>query len=303
MEQGKRHAGIISVPANPDNLGLWPELANLGMKLLAFDTSTEQMSIAVAVNLTAGDGAGPATWRVWRHTGAGGAQASTGLIAGAMALLQEAGVTLAALDAVCFGSGPGSFTGLRTACAVAQGLAYGVQVPVLPVDSLLALAEAARFAAFPDASEGQVMALLDARMDEIYTGLYRYQRDLHGAVHWVSLAAPALVRPQDVATLAASPQAQQLPLWLAGNAMAVYADRMQLDTLLPGVTAVPAVPLADAIVRLAPQLLAAGHAVPAAQALPIYVRDKVAQTTAERLALKQAQAPATAPGIAPCKAA
>jgi len=262
------------------------------MKLLAFDTSTEQMSIAVAV--TADDGAGAANWQVWRHTGAGGAQASTGLIAGAMALLQEAGMALAGLDAICFGSGPGSFTGLRTACAVAQGLAYGVQVPVLPVDSLLALAETARFANFPDAPGGQVMALLDARMDEIYTGLYRYQRDPHGAVHWTSLAEPALVRPQDVGALAIA-AAHGGPMWLAGNAMAVYADRMQLDTALPGVPVVPALPLADALLRLAPQLLAAGQAVPAAQALPVYVRDKVAQTTAERLALKQAQMLATTP--------
>ena len=98
------------------------------MKLLAFDTSTESMSIAV------GDGV-----RVWEHTGAGGAKASATLIPAILALLQEAGLALRQLDAIAFGRGPGSFTGLRTACSVAQGLAFGAAVKVLPVDTLHAL--------------------------------------------------------------------------------------------------------------------------------------------------------------------
>ncbi|MBC7471527.1 MAG: tRNA (adenosine(37)-N6)-threonylcarbamoyltransferase complex dimerization subunit type 1 TsaB, partial [Ramlibacter sp.] len=77
------------------------------MKLLAFDTSTETMSIAVA------DGA-----RLWRHSGTGGAQASSTLIPAIQALLAEAGLGLRQLDAIAFGHGPGSFTGLRTACSV-----------------------------------------------------------------------------------------------------------------------------------------------------------------------------------------
>jgi len=271
------------------------------MKLLAFDTSTEQMSIAVGVSGGVGAAADAAGWQVWRHQGEGGAQASAHLIDRAMALLAEAGLELAALDAICFGCGPGSFTGLRTACAVAQGLAYGVDLPVLPVDSLLALAEAARMAQCPDATEVQVLALLDARMDEIYTGRYHYRDSgpvastgpaTPAAGHWQVLAPAALVQPHDVAGLAKAALPDG-PLLLAGNAMAVYAEAMQLDTQLPGVPRQHAVPLAEAMLRLAPDLLAVGAAVAAAQALPVYVRDKVAQTTAERMALKHVPSPAT----------
>src|SRR5690348_11811729 len=115
------------------------------MKLLAFDTSTEVMSIAVA------HGA-----QLWQHTGAGGAQASSTLIPAIQALMAQAGLQFEQLDAIAFGRGPGSFTGLRTACSVAQGLAFGAsarllpganvpsQVRVLPIDTLLAVAEEAR---------------------------------------------------------------------------------------------------------------------------------------------------------------
>ena len=114
------------------------------MNLLAFDTSTDALSIAVSRQ----DG-GPG--KVWHSSGPGGAQASSSLIGSVMDLLGQADLRLAELDAICFGSGPGSFTGLRTACSVAQGLAFGANVPVLPVPSLLALAQAARMDAAPDA--------------------------------------------------------------------------------------------------------------------------------------------------------
>ena len=101
------------------------------LKLLAFDTSTDRMSIALT------DGA-----RVWQHSGPGGALASTTLLPAILALLAEADLTLGQLDAVAFGRGPGSFTGLRTACSVAQGLAFGANqgagIPVLPIDTLRA---------------------------------------------------------------------------------------------------------------------------------------------------------------------
>ncbi len=242
------------------------------MKLLAFDTSTDRLSIAVSRD------DGPAAG-LWQQQGAGGAQASAGLIAGVLELMQQAGMALTELDAICFGCGPGSFTGLRTACAVAQGLAFGAGVPVLPVNSLLAVAEDARDNALPGARNAQVIALLDARMDEMYVARYALDDGV-----WSELQAAHLLRPESL--LLAEPG----QVIAAGNVFSVYGAR--LGGLPDAVPRIEALPQAAAMLRLAPQLLAAGRAVPAAQALPTYVRDKVAQTTAERAAIKAALAAA-----------
>lgn len=241
------------------------------MNLLAFDTSTDTLSIAVQ----RGDA-------VWQHTGAGGAQASAALIPAIQRLLAEAGLGFDTLDAIVFGRGPGSFTGLRTACAVAQGLAFGARngqgTPVLPVDTLLAVAEEARH------QHGctQVLAVLDARMNEVYSAHCTWQEATR---QWSTDADFGLCAPEAL-TLTDAAQ------WtVAGNAQAAYGER-----LLPQAHHVAALPTATALLRLAPALLAAGAAVPASEALPRYIRDKVAQTTAEREALRaQAAAGTTAP--------
>jgi tRNA threonylcarbamoyladenosine biosynthesis protein TsaB len=228
-------------------------------KLLAFDTSTEALSVAVR----RGE-------RVISRSGPGGAQASSSLIPLIQDLLAQAGLAMAELDAIAFGRGPGSFTGLRTACSVAQGLGFGAGVPLLPVDTLHAVAEEARhrFGAT------RVVALLDARMDELYAAHYDFGQPA-GAAEFD--AEPRLLSPEQV---------QVPPGWaLAGNVFSAYGDR------LPAAAARhEALPGAEAMLRLAPELLAAGRAVAPAQAWPLYVRDKVAQTTQERAALKAAQA-------------
>ncbi len=129
-------------------------MTHVDLNLLALDTSTDQLSVAVQ----------RADGQRFAHTGAGGAQASATLIPAVQALLAQAGLSLSDLRAIAFGRGPGSFTGLRTACSVAQGLAWGAGVPVLPIDTLLAVAEAARSAH----GATHVLALLDARMNEVY---------------------------------------------------------------------------------------------------------------------------------------
>ena len=212
-------------------------------KLLAFDTSTETMFIAVANGE-----------QLWQHKGEGGAKTSATLIPAIMALLREANVQLADLDAIVFGRGPGSFTGLRTACSVAQGLAFGANVKVLPIDTLLAVAEDARI----EHGVNRVVAVLDARMGEVYSAAYAFEAGQWHVESEIQLGRPdALHIPQNVAAV--------------GN-------------FAPANLA--AMPTATAMLRLAPAMLAAGKAVTADQALPLYVRDKVAQTTLEREAIK-----------------
>lgn len=246
------------------------------MKLLALDTSTEHLSLAVQ---RPGASAHEAPQQ-WLHTGPGGAQASASLLPALDALMAQAGLDYTELDAIVFGQGPGSFTGLRTACAVAQGLGFAAGVPLLPVNTLLAVAEAARAQHAPNAPQLRVLALLDARMDEVYAARYDYVADADRVTgHWQAHAAPVLCRPEwlpELPDLAACDA-------LAGNVFAVYAER--LPTLAMHAHW-PALPTASALLRLAPALLAAGAAVRAEHALPLYIRDKVAKTTAERMAEK-----------------
>ena len=247
------------------------------MNLLAFDTSTDTLSIAVARSHDD---------TVWAHSGPGGAQASATLIPTVLRLLAEAGLDFAQLDAIAFGRGPGSFTGLRTACAVAQGLAFGAHgagaIPVLPIDTLAAVAEEARH----QYGCTQVLATLDARMNEVYSARYQWHNGRwHGDDDFGLCAPEAVQAPQGWAVV--------------GNAHAVYGPR-----LAPGALHLHALPTAGALLRLAPGLIAAGLAVPAAEALPRYIRDKVAKTTAERDAERAAQntliaPPATAQPLQP----
>ena len=234
------------------------------MKLLAFDTSTETMSIAV------GDGA-----QLWEHTGDGGAKASATLIPAILSLLKQAGLALGELDGIAFGRGPGSFTGLRTACSVAQGLAFGAGVKVLPVDTLLALAEEARHRH----GASRIVAALDARMDEMYIARYDFS-----SAAAAPDAEPELVRPEAL---------QVPPGWaLAGNVFNAYGDRLATGNDA-AMSRIDALPTAAAMLRLAPSLIAAGHAVDADHALPRYIRDKVAKTTVERAAERAAIADIT----------
>jgi tRNA threonylcarbamoyladenosine biosynthesis protein TsaB len=235
------------------------------MNLLAFDTSTEVLSIGV----TAGA-------QVLLHTGAGGAQASFGLISGVQSLLAQVQLPMASLDAVVFGAGPGSFTGLRTSCSVAQGLALGAEVQVLPVNSLLAVAEDARLRGHQQKESLEVLALLDARMDEVYCAWFGFSQG-----QWTQRCEIQLCKPEAVRVDAAVEL-------LAGNVFAVYPGRVESAMGAASRPCEVALPSAQALLSLAPQLLAQGLAVPPEQALPLYVRDKVAKTTAERMQEKAA---------------
>ena len=231
-------------------------------RLLAFDTSTERMAIAVCHGE-----------RILTHEAAGGAQASATLIGAIGSLLARAGLEPAALDAVAFGRGPGAFTGLRTACAVAQGYAFGLGKPALPLDTLQIVAEDAR----RRHGARDVWVAMDARMDEIYAARYR-----HEGGGWHGIEAPALYALDALHALwrHAAPRA------VAGSALGAFGSRLDTGSArrLPD-----AMPGTEALAALALAAWHAGAGVDAAAALPLYLRDKVALTSAERAAAKAAR--------------
>lgn len=220
--------------------------------LLALDSATETMALALVT---------PGQTQVFEA--AGGAQASARMLPEVKALLAGAGVDMAALDAIAFGQGPGAFTGLRTACAVAQGLAFGLDKPVLAIDSLMLVAEDARSAGAGD----DVWVAMDARIGEIYAAHYRWADG-----GWQVLEAPALYAPDALAAHWGQPAA------VAGTALTEYAAALgELPSAWPQARS-----RAAALGALALAAWQRGDTRDAAEALPVYVRDKVALTTAER---------------------
>lgn len=232
--------------------------------ILAIETSSELASCA----LLSGDS-------VVARESDGVRTHSQSLLPMVQELLTESGLRLEQVDAIAFGAGPGSFTGVRTACGVAQGLAFGLDLPVLPLITLEAMAEACR--ARSGATE--VLAVLDARMNEVYWAQYRFD----GA--WRVVVAPVLSAPELVQPLAAA------GLAACGNGFAAYPDAFagkdfaaQADSSI--------VPHARELARIGAAAFAAGQGVPAAQAQPLYLRNKIAFTSAERAVINAAKAAA-----------
>ncbi|HEY8266538.1 MAG TPA: tRNA (adenosine(37)-N6)-threonylcarbamoyltransferase complex dimerization subunit type 1 TsaB [Steroidobacteraceae bacterium] len=168
-------------------------------------------------------------------------------------LMQDGG----RLDAIAFGAGPGSFTGLRIACGLAQGLAFAHGLPVLGVSTLEATAE--------EAGAPRVVACIDARMREVYYAALEKR-----AGRWHEVVAAQCVPPD------AAPRPPGEGWVGAGSGFAVYGD-FGLKKIAPEVH-----PTAAAVARLAAPRLAAGEGVDAALAVPVYLRDKVALTLAEQ---------------------
>ncbi len=236
------------------------------MKLLAFDTSTNWLSVAC--------GGGDA-WCV-RGEPAGQAH-SERLLPLIDVVLAEAGWTLQALDGIAFGAGPGSFTGVRIACAVAQGLALGADLPLAPICTLEALAQAAwrNSTANERSHDGatHIVACLDARMREVYLAAYARTAD-----RFAEVLAPVVLAPG----AAALPRSDGAAWFGVGGGFLAYPE-LTAQLSLARVDA-EAVPDARAIGELAQPRFAAGEGVAAADALPLYVRHRVALTTAERAA-------------------
>jgi tRNA threonylcarbamoyladenosine biosynthesis protein TsaB len=232
------------------------------MWMLALDSSTEWCSVAV------GDG------RHWHmrdeHVGQSHSERLLPLV---RTMLAEAGRALSQLDGIAFGAGPGSFTGIRIGCGVAQGLAFGADLPVVAVPTLEALAQEA----WRTYGWNAVVACLDARMREIYAALYRYDEhnDVRSGGAWRALMEPIVTAPAALCLPSYSGE-----LHGAGNGYTAYPS-LAADLCLAGVDA-SLRPTARSIGELALPRLAAEEGVAAAQALPLYVRHRVALTTAER---------------------
>ena len=219
------------------------------MNVLGIETSTTQASVAVSV-------AGIVTARVL----AASAGSSSQVLPELMALLRETGLSMDEIDLITFGAGPGAFTGVRVACGLAQGLALGADIPVLPLCTLEAMAQTA----FERHRATSVLSVLDARMNEIYAAWYR--RDMTG---WVEEFSPRLLAINDI------PYQPDSTTSVVGNGVPLCASLQA--TKLQDSSIVPA---ADALVRLA--TTRAQRAVPAREAAPLYLRNKVAFTSDER---------------------
>lgn len=223
------------------------------MRVLAFDTSTEFLSLALLI-----DGA-----ILVRETHAGQRHSELTLPL-LNVLLTEADVSLRSLDGIAFGQGPGSFTGIRIACGIAQGLAFGADLPLVGISSLLALAA--------QAEASQVIACLDARMSEIYHAAYQIQGE-----DWIEIHAPGLYSAQAAPALVGQD-------WVgigSGFKVADGALRRHYAQQLSQVWD-ERFPHAREIAQLGARRLARGQGVPAWQAAPLYIRDKVALKTSER---------------------
>jgi tRNA threonylcarbamoyladenosine biosynthesis protein TsaB len=223
------------------------------VNLVALETSTEYCSLAVSRGA-----------RMYERSFHAGHRHSELALPALRELLQQAALDMQAIEGIAYGAGPGSFTGLRIACGIAQGLSLARNLPVAGIGTLLALAE--------NSGADKVIACLDARMGEVYHAAYR-----KSGGDWIEMHAPALYQPDGV------PQVEGADWVGCGSGFLVhraalaqcYADSIsRIDA--------DAVPNAAAMLRLARAVFAAGQGVDAAAAAPHYVRDKVALKSSER---------------------
>jgi tRNA threonylcarbamoyladenosine biosynthesis protein TsaB len=226
------------------------------MQILALDTSTAWASVAVFD--------GESTVALREHAGNASSERILPLVS---QVLADAGTQLASLAGIAFGAGPGSFTGVRIACGVVQGLAFGTGLPVFGVPTLAAIAQSAWRAH----GASRVLACLDARMREVYVASY-----VRGDKGWTRIGDYAVQKPGDVRPADGG-------TWHgAGDGFSAYPE-LGAKLALASVDST-IVPDAQSIAEWAWPHLLAGEGLPAADALPLYGRHRVALTTAERAA-------------------
>ncbi len=227
------------------------------MNLLALDTSTEFLSLALKLGEN-----------TFTHYQSAGSASSQLVLPQIQVLLDSAKVKLKDLDGIAFGAGPGAFTGVRIASGVAQGLGFGANLPVVGINTLIVVAEAS--------GQNKVIVCLDARMGEIYHAALIKQNG-----NWLEVSETKVCKPQD------APMVEGDNWFGAGSGWAAYSEKLtqiyaqNLSQTLPNVL-VNITPTAEAILRLAQPVFAIRQAKPAMEAMPIYIRNRVALTTLER---------------------
>ena len=242
-----------SVHATTLKCGIAFQYSNTVVNLVALETSTEYCSLAIAQ--------GERLFESNFHAGQRHSELALPALRG---LLQQAELDMRDIDGVAYGSGPGSFTGLRIACGIAQGLALARNLPTAGIGTLLALAE--------DSGAEKVIACLDARMGEVYHAVYCRSGEI-----WSEMHAPALYKPEGV------PRVEGKDWFGCGSGFRVHGAALAqcyagaLSRIAPD-----AIPGATAMMRLARPVFAAGQGADAAAAVPLYVRDKVALKASER---------------------
>ncbi len=224
------------------------------MKILALDTATEACSVSLGI--------GDRVIDRYVELERGHAERLLPMVD---EVLAEGGLTLRSLDAIAFGRGPGGFTGVRLAASVAQGLAFGADLGVVPVSNLAAVAQRAAQLA-PGA--GQVLVVNDARMREVYWALFRTAGGMATDAEHVSPAA-SVVLPAGGAVA---------KKWVAaGRGLKVYPELAERCAGQGAEVHPDLLPRAAEILALARPIVAAGKFLDPAEALPVYVRDRVAE--------------------------
>ena len=239
------------------------------MNLLAIDTSTEQMCLALIHQ-----------GKIFSHEEPGGAAASARLLPCIEALLHESKLSLNQVQLIAYGMGPGAFTGLRTACSTAQGLAMGLGCPVLPLDSLRIVAHDA--ITQWGGNEAAVAVVMDARMGEVYAGLY----ELHQG-RWQCLIAPSLWKPALLQEHFLARSFNTPLIWAGTGLHLLQQDPSTPHPLASWTTYPQQVQRGRALAHCAVHTLQHEQPIDPSQALPLYARDKVAQTIEERRAQAQ----------------
>ena len=231
----------------------------MSTRILALDTATEACSAALLV-----DGELLERYQVAprEHTSL--------LLPMVDELLAEAGLEVGQLDAIAFGRGPGSFTGLRIAAGLTQGLALGADLPVLPVSDLAALA----LQAHQRMGWSELMVCQDARLQEFFVGAFRMDEEV-GETSPVELWPEALVDAGDLIVKAAKFQRVVGSGWTTPGGQQARRAGMQVESGIQ-------FPRAGDIARLGALALARGEGLPAQMALPVYLRDQVAQKPGPR---------------------